>query len=81
VATTCFPLPIDGAGAENSQDVRRTTESIDDDALLLCSVTVLIHRRNKAYLPSVVYTIGAGPFSRSLVRLGYDPSANSSSAM
>jgi hypothetical protein len=79
VATTCFPLPIDGAGAENNQNVHRMTGLIDD-APVLCSVTVLIHRRNKAYLPSV-YTIGAGPFSRSLVRLGYDPSANSSSAM
>jgi hypothetical protein len=79
VATACLPLSIDGAGAEINQDVRRMTDSIDD--ALRCYVTMLIHRRNKAYLPSVAYTIGAGPFSRSLVRLGYDPSADSSSAM
>lgn len=80
MATACLPLSIDGAGAEINQDVRCMTDSIDD-AMLRCYVTVLIHRRNKAYLPSVVYTIGAGPFSRSLVRLGYDPCADSSSAM
>ncbi|KAK1924864.1 RNA polymerase III transcription factor IIIC subunit-domain-containing protein [Papiliotrema laurentii] len=37
-------------------------------------------RLNKYYLPAVVYTFGAGPFWKTVVRFGYDPCQDRSSA-
>ena len=38
-----------------------------------CSRTNIKYISNKTYLPAVVYTVGAGPFWKCLVRFGYDP--------
>lgn len=41
---------------------------------ILHACTVLAdRRREKIYLPAVSYSIGAGPYWKSLIRFGYDP--------